>query len=226
MRHNNSKTFIKLINGVKAVALICAMAFLCSCGSFQWDIGSAKDNISGIYKFSDLGINLSRNSEYISLDNDKNGIYGLRCANTDGHINYSFARLRSGQSRFEEILIGTDNTSFDYPVTDKNGNFYVLRTVYPYNPGLTNTKEDNAYKGKGVKKIVKYSPSGDEIWAGDITDKDASSYIKDMAYVKDSGILTYSAEGFSIYDEDCHTNGHFCQGWPAKTSDYFFFQTA
>ena len=86
-------------------------------------------------------------------------------------------------------------------MTDKNGNFYVLRTVYPYNPGLTNTREDNAYKGKGVKKIVKYSPSGDEIWAGDITDKDASSYIKDMAYVKGSGILTYSAEGFSIYDE-------------------------
>ena len=212
MRLNQTKVFSKLIKLWEAVVLICAMAFLCSCGSFNAETEKNRtesaDLANCVFEFKDLGINLFKNSDYLSLDYDKDGIYGLKSTNSEGHINYSLIRLRNGETRAEEILIGSGNTRFDYLTTDKNGYFYVLRTVYPDNMGLQNATDDYVYNGKGEKKLVKYSPSGDEVWAVELTKEDMSAYIKDMAYLKGTGILTYSAEGFSLYDEATGESQH------------------
>ena len=185
--------------------LICAMAFLCSCGNFKENTQNNNTELMDIenciFDFKDLGINLFKNSEFLYLDCDKKGIYGLKSTNSEGHINYSFVRLKAGENRAEEILIGSGFTRFDYAVTDDSESFYVIRTIYPDTIGLQNNTDDYVYNGKGEKKLIKYSPSGDEIWAAELTKEDSLSYIKDMAYVKGAGILIYAQEGFSIYDE-------------------------
>ncbi|SEL63602.1 ABC-type glycerol-3-phosphate transport system, substrate-binding protein [Butyrivibrio sp. ob235] len=192
-----------LIKWGKAVVLLCTMAFLCSCANFGDDDDRAQKTGADVYvyDFEDLGIELLKNNEYISLNYDSSGIYGLKKSNNDGHINYSFSRIKNGQTRAEEILIGSGNTRFDYLCTDNNDNFYVLRTIYPDKKGVDNINDDYEYSGKGEKKLVKYSPSGDQIWAAALTTQDAAGYIRDMAYVKEIGILTCSTEGLSLYDE-------------------------
>ncbi|WP_408069723.1 ABC transporter substrate-binding protein [Butyrivibrio sp. JL13D10] len=193
-----------LTRGLTAL-LLTLMILICACGSSedaaQKDEHSDKEIDS--YEFIDLGINLANDSEYSNIGFDKNGIYSLKRTKSEGHINYSFVRLRNEDKKQEEVLLGSGNTNLDYLITGDDECFYAIRTIYPDNLAFQNFPGEDSYVGHGEKRLVKYSSSGDEIWAVALTESDENFYIVDMAYLEDRGIITYSQNGvFSLYDKD------------------------
>ncbi len=197
----------KLLTGGIVAVMVLSMTFSCACGKS----GSTSQKVDlnteiNTYEFKDLGINISSDSEYSNFTFDKNGMYCLRMTKSDGHSTYSFSRVRNDEKKAEEILLESGNVNLECLTMGDEGCFYAIRTIYPDKIASLNTPDDNSYTGNGEKRLVKYSSSGDEIWAAALTDNDENSHILDIAYIKGKGIITYSQYGgYSLYDED---NGH------------------
>ncbi|WP_029323723.1 ABC transporter substrate-binding protein [Butyrivibrio sp. AE3004] len=189
-------------NSIVALISIFFVVFICSCGQNKNIDNSEKLNKDDlIYEFSDFGFTISESSNFTCISNDKDGMYCLKKSNSEGHTNYSLLRLQNDELKYEETLIGSDNTNFDFLVTGDSGSFYVIRTSYPDKIAINNTISDTVFSEAGKTKLVKYSSSGDEIWATSLQETEHAANIKDMVYVKNKGVLIYSQNGFYFYDQ-------------------------
>ena len=171
----------RYLQGVFALFLAAACVFSGGCGrKSEYSTASPKVNIDNYtYEFTDAEFNLSENCEYTELGSDSDGIYCLKSDKSGADKNYSFSRLKFGDSKPEEKLLDSGNLKYENLVTGDNGCFYAVRTMYP-DRMVSQIDSDDVSLGKGTKRLIKYSASGDEIWAVPLTIEDDNGYIVDI----------------------------------------------
>ncbi|WP_044915381.1 ABC transporter substrate-binding protein [Butyrivibrio sp. WCE2006] len=202
---------IKGFSKFATIALaVSSMLFVCSCGSYENSILNTYDKAENgdnnayeyVYEFNDISFNMSSNSEYTCVESNKDGIYGLKKTSSEGHTNYSFLSLKNDDTKPKETFIGSGNYDFEKVIMGSDGCFYVIRTFYPEKSAVQETGSDNSLSKTGTRRLVKYSSSGDELWKTFLLDSDKNANSRNIAYLKNKGILIYTKTGFSFYDEN------------------------
>ncbi len=217
------------------------MEYFCQSGDevyvFMTKYGTAEENYSNSYYVKKIGLDGTESDEVklnISTDNvyfsdftcDEDGnFYTIKKTYEDSYIEEDEESVEG-----EEVEADADTTDDeavaenDADVAEESGENEESEDAEEESVDAEESTDYEETSGGGESsELVKFSPTGEELWSKPLVEEDKEGSIEDMIFAKDVGIMTSSQKGFVIYNADTG-EGHMIDYGKAEGDNEYYYE--